>query len=77
MEKNCPKCGKKLSLFYIKETCSECGCNLMYYNMESRLEEDHLKAEAEFQKLDEIKAKLTKFLPKKFSTSAGSSAMAP
>ena len=65
MEKNCPKCGKKLGLFYIKETCAECGCNLMYYNMESRLEEDHLKAEAEFQKLDEIKAKLTKFLPKK------------
>ena len=30
MEKNCPKCGKKLGLFYIKETCSECGCNLMY-----------------------------------------------
>ena len=65
MEKNCPKCGKKLSLFYIKETCSECGCNLMYYNMESRLEEDHLKAEAEFQKLDEIKAKVMKLLPKK------------
>ena len=65
MEKNCPKCGKKLSLFYIKETCSDCGCNLMYYNMESCLEEDHLKADAEFQKLDEIKAKLTKFLPKK------------
>ena len=65
MEKNCPKCGKKLSLFYIKETSSDCGCNLMYYNMESRLEEAHLKAEAEFQKLDEIKAKVMKLLPKK------------
>lgn len=65
MENKCPKCGKKLGLFYIKETCKDCGCNLMYYNMESRLEEDHLKAEAEFQKLDEIKAKFAKFLPKK------------
>ena len=65
MENKCPKCGKKLGLFYIKETCSDCGCNLMYYNMESRLEEDHLKAEAEFQKLGEIKAKVMKLLPKK------------
>ncbi len=64
MEKNCPKCGKKLSIFYIKETCSECGCNLMYYNMESRLEEDHQKAMAEFQKLDEIKAKFIRVLEK-------------
>lgn len=64
MEKNCPKCGKKLSMFYIKETCSECGCNLMYYNMESRLEEDHQKAMAEFQKLDEIKAKFIRVLEK-------------
>ena len=64
MEKNCPKCGKKLSIFYIKETCSECGCNLMYYNMESRLEEDHQKAKAEFQKLDEIKAKFIRVLEK-------------
>ncbi len=64
MEKNCPKCGKKLSVFYIKETCSECGCNLMYYNMSARLEEDHQKAEAEFQKLEEVKAKFTKFLQK-------------
>ena len=22
----CPKCGKKLSLFYVKQTCKECGC---------------------------------------------------
>ena len=64
MEKNCPKCGKKLSIFYIKETCSECGCNLMYYNMESRLEEDHQKAMAEYQKLDEIKAKFIRVLEK-------------
>lgn len=64
MEKNCPKCGKKLSLFYIKETCSECGCNLMYYNMVARLEEDNRKAEAEFQKLEEIKAKFIGVLEK-------------
>ena len=64
MEKKCPKCGKKLGLFYVKETCSECGCNLMYYNMAERLEEDHKKAEAEFQQLEEFLAKLKKILYK-------------
>ena len=64
MEKNCPKCGKKLSLFYIKENCDKCGCNLMYYNMESRLEEDNIKAEAEFRKLEEVKEKFRKILQK-------------
>ena len=47
-ENKCPKCGKKLSVFYVKETCSDCGCKLMYYNMENRIAEDESKAEAEF-----------------------------
>ncbi len=64
MDNKCPKCGKKLSVFYIKETCSECGCNLMYYNMESRLEEDSKKAEAEFEKLERILAPFKKIFKK-------------
>ncbi len=62
MDNKCPKCGRKLSVFYIKEICDQCGCNLMYYNMESRLEEDNIKAEAEFAKLDKF---LSKFKIKK------------
>ncbi len=58
MENKCPKCGKKLSVFYIKETCSDCGCNLMYYNMEKRLAEDEAKAEAEYKKLDDFITKV-------------------
>lgn len=54
MDNKCPKCGKKLSLFYLKENCPECGCNIMYYDMENRLEEDAKKAEAEFEKLDRV-----------------------
>lgn len=36
----------------------------MYYNMVARLEEDNRKAEAEFQKLEEIKAKFIGVLEK-------------
>lgn len=61
MENKCPKCGAKLSIFYIKQECPKCGCNLMYYNMEARLEEDAAKAEAEYAKLNEI---IEKFTPK-------------
>lgn len=32
MDNKCPKCGKKLSVFYLKPECPECGCNIMYYN---------------------------------------------
>lgn len=58
MDNKCPKCGKKLSLFYIKQNCPECGCDLVYYDMESRLQKDGEKAEAEYAKLDEILAKI-------------------
>ncbi len=53
----CPKCGKKISIFYIKQNCSECGCDLLNYNREASLEKDAEKAEAEFAKLDSILAK--------------------
>lgn len=61
MDNKCPKCGKKLSIFYLKQNCPECGCNIMYYDMEKRLEEDSVKAEAEWEKLNRI---LTKIVPK-------------
>ncbi len=50
----CPKCGKKLSLFYVKQTCNDCGCNILYYDMDKRLEEDAKKAEAEFESLNKF-----------------------
>ena len=53
MENKCPKCGAKLSVFYLKPECPKCGCNIMNYNMEERLEADADKAEkllAKFKK---------------------------
>ncbi len=50
----CPKCGKKLSMFYVKPTCSECGCDILYYDMEKRLEEDAVQAEKEFEDLEKF-----------------------
>lgn len=49
MNKNnlCPKCGKKISAFYLKEKCPHCNVNLMYYNMEERLAADEAKAKKE------------------------------
>lgn len=43
----CPKCGEKLSPFYFKETCPKCKVNLLYYNLDKRLEEDALQAKRE------------------------------
>lgn len=36
----CPKCGAKISKFYFKQNCPECGVNLMYYKLDERLEQD-------------------------------------
>ena len=36
----CPKCGKKLTIFNIKQECPGCGCDILYYDIEKRLEED-------------------------------------
>lgn len=54
MDNRCPKCGAKLSIFYLKPTCPKCGCNIMYYNMDARLEKDSEKAEAEWAKLEKL-----------------------
>ena len=60
MDNKCPKCGYKLSIFYLKPICPKCGCNIMYYNMESRLEEDAITAEKEWRNLDKIIPKFIK-----------------
>ena len=57
MKNVCPKCGKKLSIFYIKQNCADCGCDLLNYEREKHLEEDAAKAEAEFAKLDALLSK--------------------
>ena len=43
----CPKCGEKLSPFYMKQTCPKCGVNLMYYKLDERLEADAKQAQKE------------------------------
>lgn len=65
MDNKCPKCGKKLSFFYLKENCPSCGANIMYYDMEKRLEEDSLKAEAEYEKFYALVDKITPGFVKK------------
>ena len=59
MDNRCPKCGKKLKITYIKPECPECGCDINYYDYENRLEQDAIKAEAEFEKLEQL---LNKFV---------------
>lgn len=64
MDNKCPNCGRKLSVFYLKQNCPDCGCDLLYYNMEENLERDAEKAEAEFAKLDRLINKVTAPLKK-------------
>ncbi len=52
MSNKCPKCGTKLSPFYLKPTCPKCGVNIMQYGFDERLEEDKVKAEREWSKLE-------------------------
>ena len=59
MDNKCPKCGRKLSLFYVKPECPNCGCDINYYDYENRLEQDAIKAEAEFAWVED---KLNKFV---------------
>lgn len=57
---NCPKCGRKLTLFDWKPNCPGCGVNLVYYGMEERLLKEADVAEAEHARLqkriDRLKA---------------------
>ena len=65
MERKCPKCGVKLGIFDLKPNCPHCGCSIMYYDMDKRLEEDSVKAEAEWQKLETTLDKITPAFIKK------------
>lgn len=51
---NCPKCNKKLNPFYFKQNCPHCGANLMYYNLEERLNEDAASAQAEWDNVAKL-----------------------
>lgn len=51
---NCPKCGEKLSPLYMKQNCPKCNTNLVYYDLEKRLEADHKKAMAEQEAVDRV-----------------------
>lgn len=50
-DKYCPKCGKKLSLFYLKPNCPGCGVDLLRYDAEGRLERDAQQAAKEVEAL--------------------------
>lgn len=52
MSNKCPKCGAKLSPFYLKPTCPSCGVNIVQYGFDERLESDKIRAEKEWERLD-------------------------
>ena len=66
MKNTCPKCQKKLSAFYIKQNCPDCGCDLLYYDIENELEKDAQKAEAEFAAVDRILSRIKGFFNRIF-----------
>ncbi len=56
----CPKCGRKLTLLDWRPNCPGCGVNIVYYNLDERLQDEADVAEAEHAKLqkriDRLKA---------------------
>ena len=52
MSNKCPKCGAKLSPFYLKPNCPSCGVNIVQYGFEERLESDKIRAEKEWERFD-------------------------
>ncbi len=50
----CPSCGEKLSPFYLKQNCPKCQTNLVYFDLENRLQADHEKAMAEQEAVDRV-----------------------
>lgn len=71
MDNKCPKCGKKLSIFYVRQNCPGCGCNIMYYNMEKRLDKDAQKAEKEWGKVQKTLGKIKGIFIRKNSGKEG------
>ncbi len=54
MSNKCPKCNEKLSPLYMKQTCPKCDTNLVYYDLDKRLQEDHEKAMREQEAVDRV-----------------------
>ncbi len=54
MNNRCPKCNEKLSPLYLKQNCPKCNTNLVYYDLDKRLEEDHKKALKEQEAVDRL-----------------------
>ena len=59
-DKYCPCCGKKLSPFYLKAACPECGADILRYNAEERLKQDAVQAQKEVDALWAFLRKLDK-----------------
>ncbi len=51
---NCAKCNEKLSPLYMKQNCPKCGTNLVYYDLDNRLQADHEKAMREQEAVDRV-----------------------
>lgn len=54
MSNRCPKCNEKLSPLYMKQTCPKCDTNLVYYDLDKRLEADHIQAMKEQEAVDKV-----------------------
>ena len=54
MSNKCPKCGAKLSPFYLKPNCPSCGVNIVQYGFDERLESDKIRAEKEWERTQEV-----------------------
>ena len=52
MSNKCPKCGAKLSPFYLKPNCPSCGVNIVQYGFDERLGSDQIRAEKEWERFD-------------------------
>lgn len=54
MSNKCPKCNEKLSPLYMKQNCPKCNTNLVYYDLDKRLEADHIQAMKEQEAVDKM-----------------------
>ena len=54
MSNKCPKCGEKLSPLYMKQNCPKCNTNLVYYDLDKRLESDHIQAMKEQEAVNRV-----------------------
>ncbi len=54
MSNRCPKCNEKLSPLYMKQNCPKCNTNLVYYDLDKRLDADHIQAMKEQEAVDKV-----------------------